>query len=226
MLHKSKGGFNMKKICVLIFIALGILMMAGCGESPKYTHIINLNVPDQLVIGEPCDFAASIDSDEIYNVNWSSTAGEFTGDVSNLKTSWKAPAEAEKCTIVFEAISKIDDLSVLKSIEVLEPPLAVTSVTSTYSYDRIDVKVVLQNNSDKNIGAYKLKIALWNAFDERVYISRNPFQHCYSDDIYFKPGETGSFTAPLSAKMAVRAEAYVYQVKYKDGSEWKVEYGI
>lgn len=99
--------------------------------------------------------------------------------------------------------------------------MSVSNVFLTSEYGWKKVNITTRNDDPvKTVTAFKVKVAMWDAFNERVFYYGDEFFSSYTNPFSLPPGESTQKTWDLTLSSPTSAEAFVYKVQYSDGSSW------
>lgn len=215
--------------CISLIIAMCFL--AGCDKGPEF-YVEWVKLIDQTVCTAGHILYAKttpvLNPSEThqYTYQWTATGGTIE-DASKECTTWYAPTIPGTYYITLKVTRDRVEVVKTRKVEVVSSPMTVTSLVVGKDIEgdkQITMSVKNENNS-KTIIAFKVKIAVWNAFNERIWwesdYSTQFFEYCFAD-VNVKPGETVEVLQNVYRGIAT-GKAFVYQVQYSDGTGWKVD---
>ncbi|TYB98909.1 MAG: hypothetical protein FXF54_02025 [Kosmotoga sp.] len=129
---------------------------------------------------------------------------------------------SEESTIGYKNVGNLYSLNIdgLEEAERLSIPLKPLKVAVNYYNYFNHLQVSLQNTSNKTIRAFAIKATFYNDFGYKV---RDLYTRFVAQKLSFKPWETKSSSWVMSEDTITRAEIYIDEVIFTDGTKWKAE---
>jgi hypothetical protein len=209
---------NMRCIVTMLMVAGLVLAVSGCGIKSLTVAISGDTAATPFGAAE---LKASV-TDGDASITWSATGGSFDPGIGDSAV-WIAPGDPGTYTISATAVQGSRRSTTTMKVVVKEPPLQVVDwLLKNDAIGGKDAQISSTNVGTKTIVAYRVRLAMWNSFGERVsYLLNDTFRGFAERNI--EPGQTNTATWSLYWATGVsRIVAWVYEVAYEDGSTWSL----